>query len=91
MAQRNPESAAWHPHDCARCPVPDILRANASPDMRLRLTIKPGILGIGRHLKVEAYCEKHALPIDDPFVGCLQCNAERPGIDAFLDALETHE
>ncbi|MCC7450656.1 MAG: hypothetical protein IT324_24800, partial [Anaerolineae bacterium] len=91
LAQRNPESAPWHPHDCAKCPIPDIVRANASPNMRLRLTIKPGILGIGRSLRVDAYCEKHAIPIDDPFVGCPQCNAERPGIDAFLDALETRE
>ena len=91
LAQRNPESAPWHPNDCARCPIPDILYANASPNMRLRLTIKPGILGIGRHNKVDAFCEKHTVVIDDPFVGCPQCNAERPGIDAFLSALETQE
>ncbi len=91
LALRNPESAPWHPNDCARCPVPDILLANASPNMRLRLTIKPGILGIGRHNKVDAFCEKHLVTIDDPFVGCPQCNAERPGIDAFLSALETQE
>ncbi len=91
MAQRNAESVPWHPSDCARCPVPDILQANASPAMRLRLTIKPGILGIGRHSKVDAFCEKHTVVIDDPFVGCPQCNAERPGIDAFLSALESQE
>jgi len=88
LAERNPESASWHPNDCMRCPVPDILRANASENMRLKLTIKPGILGIGRHNRVEAFCEIHEIPIEDPMVGCPKCNATRPGIEAFLDALE---
>ena len=35
----NPASAPWRPRDCARCPIPDILRANASPNLRLKLTI----------------------------------------------------
>src|SRR5512135_1619834 len=87
LTQRNPQSANWHPNDCAGCPVPDILRANASPWLRLRLTIKPGFLGIGRHNEVEASCEKHARLIEDPIVGCPECNAEKPGIEAFLNAL----
>ncbi len=91
LAGRNPQSANWHPKDCAQCPVPDILRANASPVLRLRLTIKPGILGLGRHNEVEAFCEKHARPIEDPIVGCALCNAEKPGVDAFLSALEEQE
>jgi hypothetical protein len=91
LAERNPDSAPWHPNDCSRCPVPEILRSNASPFIRLRLTIKPGFLGIGRHNKVEAFCEKHAIPVEDPIVGCPKCNAERPGIEAFLDALEESE
>jgi len=88
LAERNPQSAPWQPRDCFKCAVPEIVLANASPDMRLKLTIRAGILGIGRRLVVEAYCEKHSIPIDDPFVGCPQCNAERPGVDRFLDALE---
>ncbi|MBX3064279.1 MAG: hypothetical protein KF726_14980 [Anaerolineae bacterium] len=88
LASRNPESAPWRPADCTLCSVPDIVRANASPDMRLKLTIKSGFLGLGRRLIVEAYCEKHQLRIDDPFVGCPRCNAERPGSSAFADALE---
>ncbi|MEP7289552.1 MAG: hypothetical protein ABI947_27705 [Chloroflexota bacterium] len=88
LAARNPQSAEWHPGDCAKCALPDILRANASPYMRLRLTIKAGFLGLGRRNEIDAYCEKHNLAIEDPFVGCLKCNAERPSFDAFLDALE---
>ena len=78
----------WQPRDCFKCAVPEIVLANASPDMRLKLTIRAGILGIGRRVVVDAHCEKHSTPIDDPFVGCPQCNAERPGFDQFLNALE---
>ena len=88
LALRNTKSAPWHPHDCTKCPVPDIVRANASETMRLILTIKPGILGFGRHNEVQAFCEKHDIPIDNPYVGCPKCNAERPGVNIFLDALE---
>jgi hypothetical protein len=90
LADANPASAQWHPADCAQCRVPEIVAANSSPHMRLRLTIKPGLLGspFGRRLVVDAYCEKHTVVIDDPMVGCPQCNAERPGLDAFLSALE---
>jgi hypothetical protein len=91
LAERNADSAPWNPHDCTTCPVPDILLANSSPSMRLRLTIKAGILGFGRRLQVEAYCEKHSRAIDDPFVGCPRCNAERPGLDLFREALDKPE
>lgn len=88
LAKRNAASAPWKPSDCTRCSVPEIVRANASSTMRLKLTIKPGILGLGRQLIVEAFCEKHTVQIDDPFVGCPQCNAEKPGLNAFIEALE---
>jgi hypothetical protein len=91
LAERNPASARWQPADCSRCLVPEILLANASPDMRLRLTIKAGFLGFGRHNVIDAYCERHNIAIADPMVGCLKCNAERPGIEAFLDALEDED
>lgn len=89
LVDHNPASARWQPGDCAKCPVPEILLANASPSLRLTLTIHSGIvLGIGRRLEVTAWCTKHNIPIADPFVGCEQCNAERPGLNAFLEALE---
>lgn len=87
LIKRNPRSAPWHPGDCSRCQVPDILRANASEFLRLTLQVKPGFLGIGRALTVTAFCEKHKLEIEDPYVGCAACNAERPGVSLFLDAL----
>lgn len=77
-------SGRWHPRDCERCPVPDILQANASPHLQLEAEIKPGILGIGRHVSVRAWCAKHGTEIEDPYVGCLKCAAERPGLGLFF-------
>ncbi|HVU14229.1 MAG TPA: hypothetical protein VHD90_23280 [Phototrophicaceae bacterium] len=88
LIKNNPESLPWHPSDCAMCPVPDILNANASPDMELTLTVKPRLLGLGRKLEVTAYCRRHHVKIDDPYVGCPQCHDERPGLDVFRQALD---
>jgi hypothetical protein len=43
-------SAYWRPTDCAKCPAPDILRDNASPYLKLTLTIKQTWLGFGRKM-----------------------------------------
>ena len=92
LVNENPESMHWRPGDCSRCPIPDILNANASPDLQLVLAIKPGgILGTGRKHEVTASCLKHQIPIEDPFIGCPQCNAERPGIDLFRQALDEED
>lgn len=79
LARINPESLPWRPRDCSNCPVPNILRANSSPDMILTLTIKRGFLGLGRRLQVTAFCQKHRLAIAEPPVGCSQCSMDRPG------------
>jgi len=50
--------------------------------------IKPVVLGLGRQLVVTANCLKHRVLIEDPFIGCPKCNAERPGLDQFIRALE---
>lgn len=84
-------SLPWRPADCQRCPVPDILHANASRDLRLELSIRPVFIGLGRRLAVKAFCDRHALSLEDPHVGCPRCNAERPGLEAFLNALENSD
>jgi hypothetical protein len=86
LIKENPASMPWHPSDCAKCPVPEILKANASANLELTLTVKPRLL-VFRQLQVEASCIKHHTVIEDPFVGCPACNAERPGLDVFWQAL----
>jgi hypothetical protein len=46
---------------------------------------------LGRRLVIEAHCKKHHIPLEDAYVGCPQCNAERPGLDAFIRALENSD
>lgn len=93
LIEDNPDSARWHPNDCANCRVPEITAANASPNLMLKLTIKQGLLGlpIGRRLIIDARCDKHKVTISDAIVGCPQCNAERPGFDIFMQALGEDE
>ncbi len=88
LIKSNPDSLRWQPKYCFQCPVPEILNANASPDMELTLTVTPRLLGLGRKLEVKAYCTRHRIPIEDPFVGCPKCIAERPGLDLFRQALD---
>ena len=84
LARLNRASLAWRPDDCTRCPVPAILRANSSPDMTLTLTIKRGFLGIGRRVELSAFCSKHMTAIEEAPVGCPECNAERPSLEALF-------
>lgn len=77
----------WKPVDCSSCLVPDILNANSSRYLELKLSIKPRLLGLGRKLELSAFCTRHKIEIPDAFVGCPPCNAERPGLDVFREAL----
>ncbi|MBA3874051.1 MAG: hypothetical protein ABI970_00795 [Chloroflexota bacterium] len=88
LANQNPESIRWKPTDCKMCQVPEILNANASQYLELKLTIKPKLLGLGRQIEIKASCVKHRIDIEDPYVGCPKCNAERPGLNLFWEALK---
>jgi hypothetical protein len=91
LIQGNLNSMRYRPVDCTNCPVPDILNANANKYLELTLTIKPRLLGIGRKHEVMATCLHHKIKIEDPYVGCVLCNQERPGLDIFRDALDAIE
>ena len=88
LVKYNAASMHWQPKDCANCPVPEILQANASPLMELTLTIKTKFMGFGRKLEVTARCTRHDIPIEDPYVGCPLDLKENPGLDIFRQALE---
>jgi hypothetical protein len=86
LVKVNPASESWHPSDCSKCPVPDILLANADPDMDLTLTIKKGFLGFGRKLEVTAKSRKDGTPIADPYVG--HVDKDNVGLNLFRQALD---
>ncbi len=86
LVKANPNSNPWRPHDCSKCPVPDILQANASPDMKLTIEIKSSMFGLMRRVDVLAHCTKHNIAIPDPYTGCPENH--HPGLDLFRQALE---
>lgn len=79
LIKANPRSLPWAPGLCAKCRVPEILRANGSPDLRLELTVRK-TLGLFTRLSVEAYCARHGQAIADPMRGCQACASELGGV-----------
>ena len=75
-ADREPGSPTWTERDCGRCPVPAILHANGSPDLRILLKVRKGILGLGGRVEARTRCSRHDITVDDPFTGCPQCTAD---------------
>lgn len=68
----------WSPDLCRTCPVPEILMANACPNLVLEATIKSGLLGIKKKVEVIAYCTKSKQFVPEPKVGCGQCHPLPP-------------
>jgi hypothetical protein len=85
LIKYNPASLRWHPSDCSKCPVPDILNANASPHLELKLTAKAGFLGFNRQLEVESRCRGDVIPLEEAYTGCIE---NSPGLDLFRQALD---
>jgi hypothetical protein len=81
---RNPDSEPWQPSLCATCPVPGILRANASPHLALEGQVARRFF-FSRRVKVYAVCSKHLIELADPHLGCPQCRAATPGADIILN------
>lgn len=72
----------WQIKYCKNCPVPDIVRANACPNMILSGEIKTGLFGFKPRVEVSAYCRKTHQEVADPFVGCSECH---PILDLFKE------
>lgn len=89
LIKANPDSMYWRPSDCAKCQVPDILNANASRDLTLKVTVKTRLLGFGREVKVEAFCRDEPISLSDAYTACGDTN--RPGLDLFRKALESSD
>jgi hypothetical protein len=72
----------WTPDLCAKCPVPEILRANACEHMELRAQAQRSLLGLIKKVEVTAYCHMSQQTVAEPEVGCGLCHPLPP---AFLD------
>ena len=89
LVKANPASMYWKPMDCSKCPVPDILNANASRDLNLKVTIQTKFLGFGREVKVEASCKDQSIPLEEAYTGCN--DKSHPGLDLFRQALDSND
>lgn len=74
LVQANPASQPWKPALCQACPVPDILVANACPNLALRAYVAKSMLGLLQTIKVEAACREYRMPVSQPKIGCGHCH-----------------
>lgn len=77
LVARSRDSGPWTPSLCAKCPVPGILWANGSPDLRLegRVVKRFGFL---RRMEIKAFCLRCIAVIEDPIRGCPTCAGSEP-------------
>ena len=74
LIQANPDSEAWQPALCQSCPVPDILLANACPNLVLRARAGKSLFGLLRRVEIQAACREYRVAVDKPKVGCGKCH-----------------
>ena len=78
LLQRRTQEERWESSLCRSCPVPDILRANACPNMVLEGRIVRRFF-LWRWVEVSAFCVETMEEVENPYVGCGQCHLHRPG------------
>ena len=64
----------WAPQMCQRCPVPDILHANACEHQNLEARLEKPLFFMKPQVNVDAYCTKCECRVDQPRIGCGQCH-----------------
>ncbi len=74
LLQRNPEGGVWKPSHCTQCPVPDVLRQNACPNLALEARVEKTLLGLRERVRVYAVCAQHLTEVPGPAVGCGHCH-----------------
>jgi hypothetical protein len=75
LIRQSPASPAWKPALCQTCPVPDILLANACPNLALRGHVGKSMFGLAQKVEIQAACREHRVQVDKPKIGCGHCHA----------------
>jgi len=86
LIDKNPAGGRYSPDLCGRCDVPRIVLANACKNMVLEAQVSRRLLGLGRKVKVSAYCTRSLKSVDEPEIGCGQCHLEFPAFTVAPDA-----
>ncbi len=79
LLERNPSAGRWKPSLCSSCPVPDILRQNACPNLALEGKVHKSLLGLREQVQVYAVCTQKLTEVLNPAVGCGDCHLHQPG------------
>lgn len=74
LIQANPDSEPWKPALCQTCPIPDILLANACPNLALHARVGRTMFGLLQQVEVEAACREYRVQVNRPKVGCGHCH-----------------
>ena len=83
LIARSRESLPWNSGLCGSCPVPDILRANACPNMVLDARVVKRFFGLSQAVE-SAWCSEYFEDVKQPHVGCGHCH-EFTGGHSILD------
>jgi len=86
LIERNRESLPWTPGLCQTCPVPDMLLANACPNLVLDARVSKRLLGLVQRVAVTGWCSAYFLDVERPAVGCGHCH-EQGGGPSILDGV----
>jgi hypothetical protein len=81
LIERSQDSLPWKPALCQSCPVPDILRANASETLVLDGRVVKKFLGFKQQVEVTGWCSNCFSEVPDPIQGCPNCGrTHKPSI-----------
>jgi hypothetical protein len=64
----------WIPYLCDKCPIPEILLANACENMEFKPMLERPFFFLKPIVRVSAFCTKNNIPVDEPRIGCGQCH-----------------
>jgi hypothetical protein len=79
LIERNRESPPWTPGLCQTCPVPDILQANACPNLVLDAQVSKRLFGLVQRVEVTGWCSEYFVEVEHPSIGCGHCHEHGGG------------
>jgi hypothetical protein len=74
LIARNRDSEPWAPGLCFTCPMPDIQRSNACPNLKVEGRVERRLLGFKKEVVVEGWCSEYFCEVENPQVGCGHCH-----------------
>lgn len=82
------QGAEWQTSLCGKCPVPRIQQANSCKNLLMQGSVKRAWLGFSREMQVSCTCIKSLRDVPEPEVGCGECHADNPLIQALFGKTE---